>query len=231
MQNKKDTMIKDTLQLFLITLVAGCLLGLVYEVTKAPIEAATLKKKQEAYQAVYAEAVSFEENADLTAKVEDVDNFLADKGFSGTYISEVLEAKDSAGETIGYVMNFGSNEGYGGQIDLSFGIQKDGTITGLSVISMSETAGLGAKCTGEDFQSQFKGIRAEQIGYVKADSSTESEGEVPSEEEADAATEATGIVGEADIDALSGATITTKAVTKAVNAALAFIYENCEIGE
>lgn len=207
MQNK-NTMWKDTLSLFVITLVAGCLLGLVYQVTKEPIALAKYNKKQEAYKAVYADAASFEENSDLTSAVASAEETLANAGITGVYISEALEAKDASGETIGYVMNFGSNEGYGGAIDLSCGIAKDGTLTGLSVLSMSETAGLGAKCTEEAFQAQFAGIKADSIAYTKTGKSADNE-----------------------IDAISGATITTTAVTKAVNGALAFIHANGELSE
>lgn len=206
MQNK-NTMWKDTLNLFLITLAAGCLLGLVYQVTKEPIALAKYNKKQAAYKAVYSEAASFEESDYLTGAVEEAESMLTEAGITGVYISEVLEAKDAAGETIGYVMNFGSNEGYGGTIDLSCGVAKDGTITGLSVLSMSETAGLGAKCTEEGFQAQFAGIQAESVVFTKTGKSADNE-----------------------IDAIGGATITTTAVTKAVNGALAFIQTYGEAG-
>lgn len=208
MKSNKNTMWKDTFNLFLITLVAGCLLGLVYEVTKEPIALAKYNKKQEAYSAVYSDAVSFEENADLAAAVETSESFFADAGITGVYMAEALEAKDGSGETIGYVMNFGSNEGYGGTIDLSCGVAKDGTLTGVSVLTMSETAGLGAKCTDKEFQEQFTGIKAEEIVYTKTGKSADNE-----------------------IDAISGATITTTAVTKAVNGAVAFIRSNGEISE
>ena len=57
---KKNTIIKDTLILTLITLVAGGLLGMVYEVTKEPIAQQAEKEKQEAYKAVFEDADSFE---------------------------------------------------------------------------------------------------------------------------------------------------------------------------
>lgn len=202
MQNK-NTMWKDTLNLFLIILVAGGLLGFVYEVTKEPIAQAKYNKKQEAYKAVYADAALFEGNEALTAAVAAAEDTLLQAGITGVYISEALEAKDSSGEVIGYVMNFGSNAGYGGAIDLSCGVAKDGTVTGLSVLSMSETAGLGAKCTEDAFLSQFAGIKAETIVHTK-----------------------TGKTAENEIDAISGATVTTTAVTNAVNGALAFLRAN-----
>ena len=79
-------------------------------------------------------------------------------------------------------------------------------MTGLSVISNSETAGLGANCSKESFTEQFKTIDSPEISFVKGGG-------------ADHVTQ---------IDAISSATITTTAVTNTVNAALHFVYD--EIG-
>ncbi|MFA9466152.1 MAG: RnfABCDGE type electron transport complex subunit G [Velocimicrobium sp.] len=195
---KKDTMIGDAIKLFVITLIAGGLLGLVYQVTKQPILDASEKAKQEAYQAVFAAATSFGEDTTLTGAI--------DNTTKGVFINEILVAKDEAGTDLGYVVSFGSNEGYGGEIDLSMGVDLTGTITGVEVLSMSETAGLGANCKTEDFKSQFAGIQSGEIAYTKTGKSADNE-----------------------IDALSGATITTRAVTNAVNNALAFVYANGKI--
>lgn len=185
-----NTIIKDAIALFLITLVAGLGLGYVYQLTKDPIDAANLKKKQEAYQQVFAQAVSFEENADITAKIGEYD---------GAEITEVLEAKDESGTVVGYVMSVTGKEGYGGAIELSLGFDMEGTITGMRILSNSETAGLGARCTEDWFQEQFSGIQAEEVVVTKTGKSADNE-----------------------IDAISGATITSKAVTKAVNAGNTF---------
>lgn len=195
---KKDSMIGDAIKLFIITMVAGCLLGLVYQVTKQPIIDATERAKQAAYQAVFKDASSFEEDAKLTDAI--------DNSTKGVFVNEILVAKDDAGSTIGYVLSFGSKEGYGGEIDLSMGVDINGAITGLEVLSMSETAGLGANCKTEEFKSQFVGIQSDTVAYTKTGKSSDNE-----------------------IDALSGATITTRAVTNAVNNALAFVYANGEI--
>lgn len=195
MSKKKDTMLGDAIKLFLITLIAGCLLGMVYQITKEPIKIAGEKAKQEAYQSVFPAAVTFEADDALTKAIEN--------NVDGVFITEALLAKDGDGNTIGYVMSFGSKEGYGGEIDLSMGVDATGTITGLEVLSMSETPGLGANCTTDAFKSQFAGIQSGEIAYTKTGKSADNE-----------------------IDALSGATITTRAVTNAVNNALAFIYAN-----
>lgn len=197
---KKDTMLMDALKLFIITLIAGCLLGFVYQLTKLPIEQAQEKAKIKAYQLVFAEASAFEPVEDLQGKITNET--------PGVFISEILAAKDSAGKEVGYVLSFGSKEGYGGQINLSMGVDLKGTITGLEVLSMSETAGLGANCTSDAFKSQFAGITSDEVIYTKASKSSDNE-----------------------IDAISGATITTKAVTNAVNYALAFVYENGNIAD
>ena len=61
----KNTIVKDAIILFAITLISGLCLGFVYNMTKAPIEAAQEKAKQEAYQKVFADAASFQENEEI----------------------------------------------------------------------------------------------------------------------------------------------------------------------
>lgn len=222
-ENKGSTMIRDTIALFIITLIAGCLLGLVNEVTKDLIEQANLQKKMNAYKTVFSVADSFRENEEINAKVADVEGFskmIDEANASGKYessgadakiesvkINEVLEAVDSSGNVLGYVVSFTGSAGYGGDINMSLGVDTSGVITGFEVISNSETAGLGANCTNAEFKDQFKGISTSGIIYTK---SGKKEGTDP-----------------AQIDALSGATVTTKAVTKSVNGVLLFLHTYC----
>lgn len=204
MENKnKSTLMKDAIILFVITLLAGLGLGLVYEVTKNPIAEANAKAKQEAYQRVYSDAKEFAADEAIDKKVEDSAQFLSDNALDGAVISEVLIANDESGNAIGYVVSFVAKEGYGGDISLSMGMTNEGEITGLEVLSASETAGLGANCTKADFKDQFKGKNVDAIEYTKD-----------------------GATAENQIDAISGATITTKAVTKGVNAAISFLKQN-----
>lgn len=193
---KKSTIIKDAVALFVITLIAGLLLGLVNQVTKEPIAASELAAKNEAYQKVFSEGKAFEEEEALTKKLESA-------SFQGAEVSEVLAAKDGEGNTIGYVMSLLAKEGYGGDISFTIGVKTDGIMTGLSVLSHSETAGLGANCTKEEFQKQFAGLAGPKIQYSK-----------------------TGKNNINEFDAISGATITSKALTDAVNAGLSFLEEN-----
>lgn len=191
-----NKIIKDALVLLIITLVAGAALGLVYEVTKDPIAIGAEKAKQEAYAAVFADA-TFEEDSNVTAKVKELG-----QTYDGALVTEVLVAKGSDGSVAGYVMSLTAKEGYGGAITLTMGVKADGTITGLTVLDASETAGLGAKCKEPEFQSQFPGKHGPDMVVVKG-----------------------GGAKETEIDAISGATITSKAITKAVNAGLKFVTE------
>lgn len=195
-KKKKSSILKDALILFLITVVAGALLGLVNQITLEPIAESEFKAKEEAYQVVFADSSKFEKNSEI-------DDKLASATFDGAEVTEILEAKDADGNTLGYVMSVTAKEGYGGDITFTIGVTTEGTMTGLSVLSHSETAGLGANCTTEGFQSQFVGLQGPEIAYSKE-----------------------GASGDNEFDAISGATITSKALTKAINAGLGFLSEN-----
>lgn len=110
-------------------------------------------------------------------------------------IVEVYEGTNGS-ETVGYTVKT-SPKGYGGAIELIVGISKDGKISGINIGNMSETPGLGTKSKDAPFKDQFKGKPAKELKLVKGSAS-----------------------GEEEIQAISGATITSTAVTKGVNAAL-----------
>ena len=83
--------------------------------------------------------------------------------------------------------------GYAGDIRMMVGVSNEGTVTGLVVMDMEETYGLGAKAlTDHKFLSQML--------------NTSGEAEVGT-----------------NIDAISGATVTSKAVVRSVNSAVAFV--------
>ena len=190
--------IKDCVILFVITLVAGFILGGVYDITKGPIKEQEEAAKQEAYRQVFADAQAFEASEGVNA--EAAQKVVAASGDTATTINEVLAAVDSDKKVIGYVFSVTNPEGYGGDIQLSVGIKNDGTVNGYEVLSISETAGLGMKATESEFKDQFKGKKAEQLEVVK-----------------------TGAKEEQQIDAISGATITSTAVTKEINACLSYV--------
>jgi RnfABCDGE-type electron transport complex D subunit/RnfABCDGE-type electron transport complex G subunit len=186
-----------TVAIFAITLVAGGALAYVQDVTKEPIEKAEQEAKEEAYKAVFADAYSFENYNDFDT--EKAEKLLADAGFDAD-IDEVVVAKSESGDELGYVVTVTSHEAYGGDLQLAMGVQLDGTTNGISFLSLSETAGLGMEADTDSFKAQFEGKNVDQFRYTKS-----------------------GATVDEEIDALSGATITTNAVTNAVNAGLTYV--------
>lgn len=193
MRNKNDVkvMLKEAGILFAITLVAGLALGFVYELTKDRIAQQEALAQSQACKAVFADAAEFNEiEYTLT------DALVSENAGNGVKIGKVYEACDAAGDVLGYVVESASGEGYGGTIDLYLGVTNDGTLNGISILEISETVGLGMRAE-EVLVPQFDGKAVSQFTYTK-----------------------TGSTHDSEIDAISGATITTKAVVNAVNGGL-----------
>lgn len=114
--------------------------------------------------------------------------------FPGDKISKAYIAKDKSGNLAG-VCVVSSEFGYGGAVEVMTGIDAEGKVTGIDVLNHAETPGLGARADEYEFKKQFTG-RTAGIEAVKGDASDN------------------------EISAMSGATITSKAVTSAVNNAL-----------
>ena len=187
--------IKNTFSLLAITLVAGLLLGGVYQITKDPIAKEQQRAKEEAYKEVFADADSFEE---LPLDGQSSKEFKKN-GWDAS-VDEAMKVFDKDKNPIGYVLTVTDHEGYGGDIQFAMGVKNDGTLNGISFLSLSETAGLGMKAKEEGFKDQFSNKNVERFEYTKNGASAENE-----------------------IDAISGATITTNAVTNGVNAGLFYI--------
>lgn len=205
MAASKSGFMKDALILFAITLVSGLCLGAVYGVTKDPIEKATIAKNNATYQEVLSSATEFVkvEGSDEKIAAMDASGELSGLGFGGVAIESVLEGKDASGAVVGHVINSLSNDSYGGAVKISVGFDADGTITGLGIREISDTPGLGLKAKEPGYRDQFVGKNAESLEVTK-----------------------TGASADNQIDAISGATITSNATTNAVNAALYYLH-NC----
>ena len=193
-----NTILKNTISITVITLVAGLALGVVQDITAGPIATQQEKSKEEAYKTVFEDADKFE-----TYSADDgLTSYLSENGFTAQTIDEIMVAEDSSGKTLGYAFTVTDSEGYGGDIQFAMGVQNDGTLNGISILSISETAGLGMKANTDSFKDQFKNKKVEKFTYTK-----------------------TGATSDDQIDAISGATITTNAMTNGVNAGLcAFQY-------
>lgn len=193
----KNKIIKDALALTLITLVAGVALGGVYEITKEPIARQEAQAKAEAYEQVFTDAAAFEEVKMDDTLIQTIRDQLDQEGYKAQSIEEVMRAEDQSGETLGYAFAVVTSEGYGGDIQFSMGVQNDGTLNGISILSIGETAGLGMNADTPAFKDQFVGKQVEKLQYTK-----------------------NGATQDDEINAISGATVTTNAMTNGINAGL-----------
>lgn len=193
----KNKIIKDALALTLITLVAGVALGGVYEITKDPIARQEAQAKAEAYEQVFTDAAAFEEVKMDDTLIQTIRDQLDQEGYKAQSIEEIMRAEDESGETLGYAFTVVTSEGYGGDIQFSMGVQNDGTLNGISILSIGETAGLGMNADTPAFKDQFVGKQVEKLQYTK-----------------------NGATQDDEINAISGATVTTNAMTNGVNAGL-----------
>ena len=170
------------LALFVITAVSGGVLGLVYSFTKDAIAEVDLKKNQAAIQAVLPLEGEITYKADTLSYTEN--------GVTTTFPCNL--AYDAQGNFRGAAIKT-SEGGFGGKIEMMVGFLADGTIKGTSILSHSETPGLGANMTGP-FKDQFVDKNPASFKLtVKKDGG--------------------------DVDAITAATITSRAFSKAVNKA------------
>lgn len=193
MKNKSDVsvMLKEAGIIFAITLIAGLLLGTVNSLTEEPIRLQQEKAVQEACKAVFEPAASFEE----TEYTPD-DALAQELDAMGVKLGRVYRAMGSDGGQLGVVVESTSTQGYGGNIVLYIGVTNEGVLNDISILEISETAGLGMQA-GDVLVPQFHNRTAESFVYTKSGASADNE-----------------------IDAIASATITTKAVTDAVNGGL-----------
>lgn len=206
MKNEKITMLKEAGILFVITLLAGLLLGVVYEVTKEPRKIQQERLVQEACIAAFPEAKAQGKALQFTA-IEAVPSQETLSALAETMveIGTVYEAK-ADDVFYGYVVESISAKGYGGKIVLYVGVTADGTVGGVSITEISETPGLGMEAPSV-LVPQFAGRKVTEFTYTKK-----------------------GAVAENEVDAISSATITTRAVTNAVNGGLKMALELLEGG-
>ena len=186
MAAKKDTLINMFVALFVICIVSGGVLGVVYNATKDPIAAAETAKKTEAIKNVLPEFNELKETMVMSA-LEDIE------------IPFYL-AYDADNNFIGAAVETFTNKGFSGNISLMVGILADGTLKNISVLQHAETPGLGSKMTEPTFKDQFNGKKADSFNIkVKKDGG--------------------------DVDAITAATISSRAFCDAVNRAL-LTFEN-----
>lgn len=208
MKNKSDlsVMLREAGILFCITLIAGLCLGFVYELTRAPRQLQQEKAVREACAAVFPQA----REQGIELRFEDIGYVPGEalaQELTGNFVELGTVFAAYHGETFyGYVVEAASLKGYAGRIVLYVGVGQDGTVNGVSITKISETAGLGMEAPGV-LAPQFAGKKVESFAFTK-----------------------TGKTAENEVDVISGATITTRAVTNAVNGGLKAALELLEGG-
>ena len=175
-EKKTESMASLVIVLAVICLIMAALLGLVNSITEDPIKANNEKTVQDSLQIVMP--------ADAYEQV-------AYDGIE-TNVVAVYKAGDQ-----GYVVEVNSPNGFGGAIDMMTGVDNDGNVTGIAIISHAETSGLGSKATDPEWQAQFAGAS----------------GTVTVEKDGGA------------IVAITGSTITSRAVCDGVNMAFSVVEE------
>ena len=167
--------LKLGLILGVIALVISVMLAFANEMTAGIIE----KRQQDDTQAALRQVLS----AQTYEKTEK-------PASAGSDVDDVYIAKNG-GDVLGYCVKVGPN-GYGGEISMIVGVEKDGSVSGVSITEMNETPGLGTHAKEDKFINQYPAFKAPY--KVSKDGG--------------------------EIQAISGATITSRAVTNGVNQAV-----------
>ena len=185
--------IKLTVTLFLTCLVVAAALGGVNAITADKIAAINWENTQAAMKAVVADP----DNTEFT-ELELTDDMTAAAAAAGGTLDSAYEVVAN-GESDGYALKVVAS-GSQGNIEMMVGVDGEGTITGVSIVDNSETAGIGSKVMENEALASGVGVLDQFVGKSTADG--------------------TLTVG-TNVDAISGATVSTKGVTTGVNAALA----------
>ncbi|MBN1571996.1 MAG: RnfABCDGE type electron transport complex subunit G [Deltaproteobacteria bacterium] len=186
---------KLILVLTLICLAAAAALSQIEKLTREPIAQALREEKLKAIRKVLPEY-------DNEPDKESV-SIVVGKDDSGKDIEKEYYIAKKGGDLVGVAFEGSSSEGYGGEIAVMIGVDKEDTINGIEIIKHAETPGLGSKITESVFLSIFKGRTLENTKWaVKKDGG--------------------------DIDQITGATISPRAVVYAVDKELKRFSEHRE---
>ena len=186
--------IKLTVTLFVTCVVVAGALGLVNSVTAGPIAQINKEKTEAAMKMVVADP----DNSEFSDKLELTEEMTAAATAGGGSVTEAY-AVTVNGESDGYALKIVAS-GSQGNIEMMVGVDGEGTVTGVSIVDNAETAGIGSKVMNNEALASGTGVLDQFIGKSAADG--------------------TLAVG-TNVDAISGATVSTKGVTTGVNAALA----------
>lgn len=178
MAKKKSTLVNMVVSLLVITAVSGAVLGFIYNLTKDSIA----KVESDKNNAAIATVLKTDRQIAST-ETDTIDDLVYNLAY------------DDQDNLIGAAVKTFSNKGFNGKIELMVGILDEGKINRISVLSQSETPGLGANMTNDKFLNQFNAINTTGFTFkVKKDGG--------------------------DVDALTAATISSRAISEAIDLAV-----------
>ena len=174
MAKKESTLGNMLISLAVVTMVSGGVRGFFYNMTKPGIDKVEKEKNETAINTVL-------KTDAVIARIET--DTIDDMIYNVAY--------DDSGSLIGAAIKASSGKGFSGKIELMVGVLADGTINNISVLTQSETPGLGANMVNEKFKSQYNGKNPATFNLkVKKDGG--------------------------DVDAITAATISSRAFSEAV---------------
>jgi electron transport complex protein RnfG len=197
-QNKVQGINKLVIALTAVCLGTAFILGGLYAFTKDTIEKQKREKKIRSLKSVLPPT-----DNEIDKDYIEIDG---GKDRRGNPVKVILYHGKKEGQLVGTAFSIIAHDGYSGDIEFMMGVAPDKTITGIEIISQRETPGLGDKILKEKWRSEFKGQSLESKtdkGILFLDVKKDGGG----------------------IDQFSGATITPRAVVKAVKEGLK-IYES-----
>ena len=188
LKRKKVDFLGTALTLFFIMTIFGVLLALTHLFTAPIVERSTEERLQQSLHSLMEEAAEFQE----------VDEFepIIVLGNERVPVRAVYNALDPLAESMGYCVRVTPN-GYSNMIDMLVAIDRDGAVKSVSILSISETPGIGMKVeSDETFQSSVNGL-TDTAKIVKTTPTVKEE-----------------------IPVISGATVSSTAYINGVNAAI-----------
>jgi len=188
-----NSTLRLVLVLTLITAGAGLILSMVESVTREPIAE---QRRLETLRALKTVLPAFDNSPDA-----DTVQLVYGQDKRGRELQRTFFRGRQGSEIAGIAFQVIAPDGYSGNITMMVGIDSEGTVVGLEILSHAETPGLGDKITREEFKGQFKGKTLQGVDWrVKKDGGA--------------------------FDQITGATISPRAVVKAVHKGLQFYHEH-----
>lgn len=182
-------MVRLAVVLTLIAAGAGLLLSMVEAVTREPIAE---QRRLETLKALKAVVPPFDNEPDA-----DTTELVVGQDRKGKDVRRLFYRGRQAGELSGVAFKVTAPDGYSGNIDIMVGIDPQGSVTGIEILTHAETPGLGDKIAHDWFKDQFKGKTLDNADWrVKKDGG--------------------------QFDQITGATISPRAVVRAVSGGLTF---------